>query len=390
MLHDVLEWQRAGLGAWLGLLDLGAVTPLGRLLHPSREVLARTLAAGEASDRTLAEAVRADAPFPVRAETVAATPFARLVRLRGSRATRGRFLLMAPHSGYATAVLSPLAALLASGGEVLVTDWIDARLVPVAAGGFGLAEQVALGLAAAAELAGPFHLVALSQAGPAALAVAARLAATNGKGSPVRSLALLGCQLDPALGTSPLQRALAGWPDALLAAQLTTTVGAGYPGAGRRVYPAVLQLLAYSLVSPSLYAEVQGGLWRELATGEGGIYRRQHADLHSLADVPAELFLDMLAWVLGRGPWGGSEPLVAGVAIDAGPLRTLPVLTLESGEDELIGTGQTHALVRHLGLTAARTVTLPQARHHDLFTGPGFFALTAPVLRRFHAAVAAA
>lgn len=384
MLHDWLEWQRAALGAWLRAFDLGAGTPLARLLHPSREILARTLAAGEASGRTLAETVRADAGFPLEAATVAATPFARLVRLR-RRASGRRSLLLAPHSGYATAVLSPLATLLAAEGEVLVTEWVDARLVPAAAGGFGLAEQVALGLAAAAELAAPFHLVAFSQSGPAALAVAARFAAA-GKGSLLRSLALLGCQLDPALGASPPQRALAGWPRAVLERECLTTVRGGYPGVGRLVYPAVLQLLAYTLASPALYAEVQAGLWRELAAGQEGIYQRWHADLHSLADVPAELFLDMLAWMLGRGAWDARAPEIAGVAINAAPFRRLPVLTLESGEDELIGAGQTHAVARHLGLEAAHAVTLPRARHHDLFTGPGFLTRTGPLLRRFHAA----
>jgi poly(3-hydroxybutyrate) depolymerase len=228
--------------------------------------------------------------------------------------------------------------------------------------------------------------VALSQSGPAALAVAARLFA-GGEGPRPRSLALLGCQLDPTRGSSPLQRALAGWPPEALAAQFTTVVRRGYPGAGRRVYPAVLQLLAYSLVSPALYAEVQGGLWRELLAGEeGGIYARQHADLHSLADVPAELFLDALAWMQGQGPWAGPRPVVAGVAIDPAPFRGLPVLTLESAEDELVGAGQTHGIAERLGLRASRAATLAGARHHDLFTGPGFLARTGPLLRRFHAA----
>lgn len=386
MLHELLEWQRGALASWLNALDLGSGTPLGHLLHPSRELLARTLAAGEATDRSLVRAVAADARLPLDAATVTVTPFARLVRLRRSAAPRRRHLLIAPCSGYATAVLSPLAALLAIDGEVLVTDWIDARLVPAAAGPFGLAEQVAFGIAAAAELDGPFHLIALSQSGPAALAVSAHLIAA-GQGAKLRSLACLGCQLDPAVGVSPLQQALGGWPRDALAVQLTTLVRGSYPGVGRRVYPAVLQLLAYSLVSPGLYAEVQGGLWRELATGAADGYERQHADLHSLADVPAELFLDMLAWMLDGGPWDRPKPAIAGTVVDPAALRRLPLLTVESGEDELVGPGQTHGLARRLGLEAARAVTLAGARHHDLFTGPAFLARTASLLRRFHANV---
>lgn len=386
-MYPWLDWQRSWLSAWLELSRLGGFTPLEGWLHPPRELLARTLAAGGASRRALEATVAADARFPLAVERVAATPFARLTRFsrRDARADR-RFLLLAPHSGFATVVVSPLVAALAAEGEVLVTDWVDARLVPAAEGRFGLAEQVELGLLAAMALGGPVHIVSLSQSGPAALALASLLARQVPALRP-RSLAFLGSPLDPAAEPAPWQRALAGWPRSLLEAQLTVIVGPPHPGAGRRVYPGIFQLWAYGLASPHLYAEVQHGLWQELAAGTEGPGARQHADIHSLADVPAELFLDTMEWLLAAAVWDSGEPAVAGQPIEPGALRSLPVLTVESGRDELVGRGQTHGLARRLGLGRARAVTLSGALHHDLFTGPGFWRRTAPVLRRFHAAV---
>jgi polyhydroxyalkanoate depolymerase len=388
MLYPWLDWQRTWLSIGLELSRLGgAAGPLERLLHPPRELVARTLAAGAAGDRPLEEAVRVDAPFPVWAEPAASTPFARLLLLRRPGPQRRRFLVLAPCSGYATAVISPLVTTLVAQGEVIVTEWIDARLVPAAEGGFGLRQQIELGLAAATALGGPAHLVALSQSGPAALALTALLAERAPALLPT-SLAFLGCQLDPARSPSPLQQVLARWPRELLEAQLTTVVGRGYPGVGRRVYPALLQLLAYSLVSPQLYAEVQHGLLRELAAGRvGGVFARQHADIHSLADVPAELFVDMVDWMLGAGGWNGAVPTVAGAALDLTALRERPVLTLEAGADELIGRGQTHALARRARLRDVRAVTLPDRRHHELFTGPRFLSGVATLLRRFYAEI---
>jgi poly(3-hydroxybutyrate) depolymerase len=386
LLYPWLDWQRSLLAVWLeaGRLASGA-TPLETLLGPPRELVARTLAAAEVSRRPLEEVVRRDAPFPLRGEAIATTPFVRLVHLhRPGREQRQRFLLLAPHSGYATAVLSPLAATLAAWGEVIVTDWVDARLAPLADGPFGLEDQIAAAMDAAVALGGPAHLVALSQSGPVLLALATALAAEAPELRPA-SLAFLGCQLDPTAAHTPLQRLLAAWPREVLARQLTTTVGPGYPGAGRRVYPAVLQLLAYSLASPQLYAEVQHGLFQELARGTAGIYARQHADIHSLLDVPGELFFDMLDWILGEAAWEDDAPVIAGRPRDLTPLRPLPLLTVESAEDELVGSGQTHALGRRLHQARALAVTLPGGRHHDLFTGPGFFRATAPVLRRFYA-----
>ena len=276
-----------------------AASPLDQALHPSRELFGRTLAAAAATARPVEEAVQRDAPFRVESEVLAATPFVRLVRLRRPTGSHRRIVLLAPHSGYATAVVSPLLVVLLSLGEVVVTDWVDGRLIPSGAGAFGLADQVAAGIEAASAYGAPAHLVALSQSGPAALAAAALLSAGTPTLAP-SSLAFLGCQLDPRVAPTALQQALGHWPRDMLAASLTCEVAPAHPGAGRRVYPALFQLLAYGMASPGLYAEVQQGLLREIAAGQAGAYDRQHGDLHSLLDVPGELFVEMLDWALDR------------------------------------------------------------------------------------------
>lgn len=390
MLHAWLDWQRAALAACLSVVrTTTADTPLAALLRAPSEVLIRSLAAATVSRRSLEQAVLQEAGGAVRVETVAMSPFARLVRLRGARSPRRTLLLLAPHSGYAATVLSPLVLSLVGHGELLVTEWIDARLVPRADGPFGLEQQVEAGLMAAERATAPLHLVALSQSGPAMLALAARLRERASQQHAPRSLAFLGCQLDPSVAPTALQHMVAGCPRELLLDQLLTTVTDAYPGAGRRVYPALLQLLTYGSVSPGMYAEVQHGLWRELATGQtGGIYQRQHDDMHTLVDVPAELFVDMLDWTTQAPAWTSNAVPIAGRPVDLASLRDVPLLTVEAARDELVGSGQTRALHDRLRpRRLARHVSLPQLRHHDLFTGPGFAAGTAPALREFYAAL---
>ena len=95
------------------------------------------------------------------------------------------------------------------------------------------------------------------------------------------------------------------------------------------------------MASPGLYAEMQLGLLREIAAGRAGDYDRQHLDLHSLLDVPAELFLAMLDWAT-TGSLGANGTLtLAGQQHDLAALRDTPVLTVEAGNDELVGPGQT-------------------------------------------------
>lgn len=385
MLYPWLDWHRAGLEAWLAGARLAtAASPLDHALRPSRELFGRTLAAGAATPRPVEDAVRRDAPFRVESEVLAVTPFVRLVRLHRPSGSHRRIVLMAPHSGYATAVVSSLLVVLLSLGEVVVTDWVDGRLIPASAGGFGLADQVAAAFEAASAFGSPAHLMALSQSGPAALAAAASLASRTPTLAP-SSLAFLGCQLDPRVSPTGLQQALGHWPRDMLAASLTCEVAPGHPGAGRRVYPALFQLLAYGMASPGIYAEVQQGLMREIAAGQAGAYVRQHGDLHSLLDVPGELFVEMLGWALDLSPWRGHGLVLGGAEHEVGLLRSTPVLTLEGGGDELVGRGQTHGLLAHL--PSARSLTVPNASHHDLFTGAGFLASVAPELRRFYAAL---
>ena len=379
MLYPWIDWQRAGLETWLAAADRVSAGPPADPLAAGRELLARTLAATELRERPIEDAVRRDSRFALEAREVAATPFVRLVHLRRPGGPRRRFVMVAAHSGYAAAVASPLIAELLALGEVVVTDWIDARLVPASAGTFTLDHQMATVMAAAATLAAPAHLVALSQAGPAALAAAALLAAGHPRLAPA-SLTFLGCVLDPRVAPTPLQRAVAHAPPDLLETTLTTRVGAPHPGAGRRVYPALLQLVGYGMASPGLYLEIQQGLLREIAAGEAGGYARQHGDLHSLLDVPAELFLETLDWVRA-GEFDGAALRLGTTAHDLTALRSIPMQTVEAGSDELVGPGQTHAGGHVSGRAVAPT--LIGARHHDLFTGPGFAARVAPLLHRF-------
>jgi poly(3-hydroxybutyrate) depolymerase len=379
MLYPYLDWQRGALSAALAALPGRYLLTLpGWPSAAALEVATRTLAAMGPQQVPLEAAVRRDAGPDVATAVLEETPFYRVIRFRHpAGSARRRLVLLTPHSGYAAAVLSPVVAALLPLGEVVAADWTDARLVPVAAGRFGLGEQVAAttrlllggdGSRAAA------HVVAVSQAVPVALLAAAATAAALPSRPAVLSLSLLGGQANPSIAPRPVQQLLSLWPRALLKEQLVTDVPSGYPGVGRRVYPGLLQLLAFGSASPEVYFGIQHGLLLDLLHGGDRGFGRQHADIHNLIDVPAELFADSVDWFLGR-------PEVAGLSA----LASVPLLTVEAADDELVGAGQTHGAAAAIGTAATRhtTLTVPRGRHHDLFTGPTFLAAVAPALRRF-------
>jgi poly(3-hydroxybutyrate) depolymerase len=376
MFYQLYEWQRPGMTSWLGALRVpGLFMPWQRVACASSELVARSLEAVELQELGLEAAVVGDAPGPIFHELLQSRPFWRLLRFRRRAGGGVRILLLTPHSGYASAILSQLIHALLELGEVLVTDWVDARLVPQAAGRFGLDEQAAA-VAGLVRRHGPgLHVVAVSQAGPAALAASREIAAAAPERAPA-SLTLIGAAIDPSRSPPVSQQWLAALPRAAVEQHLLTIVPGRYPGAGRRVYPGLFQLLAFAAASPLTYLDVQTGLLTELLLGAPSCYARQHADLHRLVDVPAELFLDTLNHV--------AQPLFSADAPEAaGRIR---LLTVEAGADGLVGPGQTHAAHALLGArggTAAGRITIANAQHHDLFLGRRFANEVAPAVVLF-------
>lgn len=388
MFFNLLDWQRAGLEPWLEMARQAGRLPLWqRTMAAQIEVMARNLAALDIDDLGLEGALARDVGSASSAEAVLEAAFWRLVRFR-ARESQPRILLVTPYSGYATAVLSRLVANLVDVGEVHVTDWRDAREVPPTAGRFGIDDEIEAVAQALLAIPESAHIVALSQAGPPALAAAARIAETAPQRTPL-SITLMGAPIAPGHAPTPLQRLLAATPRAMIESQFLRDVSPPHAGAGRRVYPGIMQLVAVALAQPSAYLGIQAGLWLELLDGAPGACARAHGDLHRLIDVPAELYLDMLDHLLVHSLFDEDGPGVDG-RLDR--LQPVPLLTLEAAGDGLIGRGQTHAahaLLGHNRPDSDRAVDIAGAEHADLLQGGIFEAEVVPRLKSFLKAPAA-
>jgi len=364
---------RLGWAAFARALERGATRLGSAPLAGFAGWLADDLEIGHPSSLTIEQAIAASLERPVAAEPLAATPFARLLRIGPRRACRRpRLLLVAPCSGYAASVLAELAAILLEVGELAVLEWRDARLVAAEHGPWGAAEQAAETGRAVAHFR-PDLVVAVSQAGDAALAATLAARAT---GNGPAGLVLLGTPTLPEVEPTPLQRALALLPEATLAALCLEEVGAGWPGAGRQVFPGRLQLATVAASDPWAYGAVRLGALAERLGGRLGSQSRALGQLHALQDVPGELWLDLVARL--RGP----TPAFPEATREAS--RGLALLTVEAEADALVGRGQTHGLHARLLPGGPRAAfTLAGAAHHELFTGARFRKQLAPRLVAF-------
>ncbi|TCT06785.1 polyhydroxyalkanoate depolymerase [Aquabacter spiritensis] len=307
---------------------------------------------------------------PVVEDVPAHLSFARLRRFRGAGPDRS-VLVVAPLAGSFPVLMRDLVVgLLRHAACVAVTEWPDARHVPAALGRFGFDENC-LEVAQMTRALGPgAHVVGVCQGVIPALAASALLAE---EGVAPLSLALLGGPVDPLRAPTRVDRILAERPLSDLAAGLTDTVPAGFPGAGRRVLPRRRQMQTFGFY-----------LWRQALSG-GELPIKLIADdgedpfsyplarlCWDMMDIPAEFFLETVERVFKARALPSGTLEVAGRRVRFDALVRTALLTAEAEKDDIAAPGQTvaaHDLCRAVPHDLRRRLLVPAAGHFSLFHG---------------------
>lgn len=335
--------------------------------------------------------------LPATIELVDERPFARLIRFLPDAALARpapRVLLVAPLSGhYATLLRGTVEGLMAEH-DVYVTDWADAREVPLAAGRFGMADYVGY-LMDYLRLLGPdVHVVAVCQPCPAVLAAVALLAAQNDPAQP-RSMTLMGGPVDVRVApTAPTEFAAAKkleWFER----ELTARVPAWYRGAGRRVYPGFLQLGAFMSMNPDRHVDAHAKIFTDLVKGDGESAQARRAfydEYLSVMDMTAEFYLETVDEVFQRATLARGTMTWRGRPVDPSAIRRTALLTVEGERDDISAPGQTyaaHALCSGLSADQHAHHLEPGVGHYGVFSGRHWRASIAPRIAAFIAAQAA-
>lgn len=403
MLYELHDLQRRWLRPLAGLARVQA-----DLLRRAPAGLGRPAAAGW----ELLRRITKDHPRPafgiesveahgqtvaVREEVVARTPWCRLVRFArhsddlqvGARLARDpRVLLCAPLSGHFATLLRDTVRSLAGDHDVYVTDWADAREVPLADGFFGLDDYV-LHLERFLRTLGPArtHMIAVCQPAVPALAAVARMASA-GQETPA-TLVLMGGPIDGRINPTQVNRLASERPLVWFEQNLIHRVPAGFPGEGRRVYPGFLQLAAFVSMNPGRHFTAYRNYWLDRVRGrdeQAAAHERFYDEYNAVLDMDALYYLETVRLVfqehaLPRGTWH-----VAGEPVRPGDIRDTAVLTVEGAEDDITGAGQTHAA---LGLCTGvreadkQRLTVEGAGHYGIFSGARWRGSIYPAVREF-------
>lgn len=326
-------------------------------------------------------------PASVVESVVRQAPFCALrsFRVEGRRQAPLRILLCAPLAGHHAVLLRDTVRAMLPDADVYVTDWADARDVPLDRGRFGLDDYVRT-VQEFMHWLGPadLHVVAVCQATVPVLGAVALMAAAE-ELEP-RSLTLIGGPIDARLSPTSLERVAASVSAPWLDANAIDVVPEGYPGAGRRVYPGFLQYPTLVAAQPDRQlALVTDWLCRGAsAPARAREIERAFAQYSAVLDMTAEFFLDTLRVVFQRMLLPRCEWRVGGRRVVPEALARTRLMTVEAERDDIAGTGQTHAahaLCRGLRRDARRQFTLAGGDHYDLFSGRRWAEVLYPVLR---------
>ncbi|TKC86288.1 polyhydroxyalkanoate depolymerase [Trinickia terrae] len=372
LLRAAGAWAALGAGAW-GWPALIGADWLAPMLQPRPEVPPFGIASVTIGRRRI----------PVAERIADSTPFCALrhfAREPGSLPpTRRRpspdILICAPLAGHHAVMLRETVEAFLQNGDVYLTDWTDARDVPLSAGGFGLDDYVLVIERFLRRFGGKrIHVVAVCQATAPTLAALALLASEGAM--PAASLTLMGGPIDTRLNPTDLARFAQSHSVDWFRRNLIDTVPPPYAGAGRRVYPAYCQQAAIAAAYPKHQMELEADYWSSQAKADTeGVARslRQMGEYAAVLDMDEHYFLDTLQVIfqeqlLARGTWQ-----VKGRDVRPGALSSIALCTVEGARDNVTGAQQTHAAHalcsgiaerRRLGLTIA------DCDHYGLFMGP--------------------
>jgi poly(3-hydroxybutyrate) depolymerase len=368
-------------------------TTLGKTLAAASEVFERmTRRYGRPAWRITSTTVGGER-VPVEIRTVWQRPFCQLLHFervftRAPRRPQPRLLIVAPMSGhYATLLRGTVEAFLPNH-DVYVTEWSDARMVPLAAGGFDLDDYIDYVIEMLRVLGGDTHVVAVCQPSVPVLAAVALMEARNDPNVP-RSMVLMGGPIDTRANPTGVNRLAEARGVDWFRRNVITKVPFPHPGFMRDVYPGFLQLHGFVSMNLERHIEAHKELFLHLVKGDGDSaqkHREFYDEYLAVMDLAAEFYLQTVDTVFVRHALPKGEMTHRGTRVDPAKIRRVALFTIEGEKDDISGVGQTEAAHRLcVNIPADRKVHYLAlgVGHYGVFNGTRFRAEIAPRIADF-------
>jgi poly(3-hydroxybutyrate) depolymerase len=403
MFYQLYEMNHAAMAPFRATADamrLAYRHPFNPLSHT---VVGRTLAAGfEVFERVTRRYGKPEFGLPtttVNGETVTVSeeivwqkPFCNLIHFRRdlpAGAEPGpRILIVAPMSGHYATLLRGTVEALMQGADVYITDWIDARMVPVTDGGFDLDDYIDYVIEMIHHLGADTHVVAVCQPSVPVLAAVAVMEAKDDPLYP-SSMTLMGGPIDTRSNPTAVNELAQNKPLEWFKDNVIMNVPWPQPGFMRAVYPGFLQLSGFMSMNLDRHMIAHKDFYMHLVKNDGDSAEK-HRDFYdeylAVMDLTAEFYLQTVDTVFIKHALPKGEMLHRGKLVDTKAIRNVALLTVEGENDDISGVGQTRAaqtICPNIPDDKRMHYLQPDVGHYGVFNGSRFRKEIAPRIIAF-------
>ena len=314
-------------------------------------------------------------------------PFGTLLNFKkDTDVAQPRVLVVAPLSGHFATLLRSTVRTLLPDHDVYITDWHNARDVRLDEGVFGFDDYVAYVIRFLEALGSGAHVVAVCQPCVQALAAAAVMAADGNPAQP-RSMTLMAGPVDTRINPTKVNKLAMSKPISWFERNLIARVPRKYSGAGRRVYPGFVQLIAFVSMNINRHYNAHQELYENLARGElekAQVIKAFYDEYFAVLDLPAEFYLETVSWVFQEARLSKGELMFRGGPVELRAIRKTALLTVEGERDDICSLGQTaaaHELCASLRPHMKRHHMQAGVGHYGVFSGRRWQAEVYPRVR---------
>jgi len=396
MLYNTYEMQRnwlAGASAMAGLsaeLLQSPANPFasmgGSVMASALEVFAHASAPRGKPTFGFTSTLVDGREVAVQEEIVFQRPFGQLKRfVKAGVEGAPRLLIVAPMSGHFATLLRGTVERMLPKHDVYITDWRDARQVPLSAGGFDLDDYIDY-LAEFLDHIGPgAHMLAVCQPSVPCYALACLMSAEKNPNRP-RTLTMMGGPIDTREAPTAVNDVATERPHAWFRQNAIQIVPYMYPGSGRRVYPGFLQLTGFLSMNLGSHMESHFAMFKDLVKGDDDAADSTKAfydEYRAVCDMTAEFYLQTIETVFQSHSLPKSEMLHRGTMVDPAAVTDIAILAIEGERDDISGLGQTKAALTistNLPDAMKKYHIASGAGHYGIFNGSKWRTNIAPLV----------
>ena len=395
LLSPLIQWAEASSKLFTSPVSLLAHSPFSQRIAAGYELMFRLGKQYEKPEFGITTTEVNGITVDITEDIVINKPFCSLRHFRKdlsgttlSKVKHPKVLLVAPLSGHHATLLRDTVRGLLPNHDVYITDWTDARMVPLDKGAFHLHDYIYYVQDFIRHLSPDLHVISVCQPTVPVLA-AISLMATAGEKTMPKTMVMMGGPIDPRKSPTQVNDLATDKPFSWFENTVIYSVPSNHPGVGRKVYPGFLQHAGFVAMNPRRHAESHWEFYLHLRRGDNESaeeHRKFYDEYNAVLDMPAEYYLETIQTVFQdfRLPTGTWE--VEGKLVRPQDITNVALFTIEGELDDISGSGQTraaHELCKHIPKEMKHHYTAPQCGHYGIFSGRRWREMIVPQITEF-------